>query len=175
MLQAARPLGKWGFEVVREDGRAEMGLAKEAPREGRVSRVWGHADISMLNQKLVCNPPPAPTTTCLKTSSLISIPTEMTPHYWFSEILQKPQGMVLSNTKKRTVCSITKAPVKWLTDCLTAQKLPVSGELSSNCFVFFSSGICKCWYEANTTLRFHQRSEIEYNCSADKTWWHNYL
>lgn len=70
-----------------------MRLAKEAPHEGSVGRVWGQADVSMLNQKLVCSPPPAPTTACLKTSSLISVPTEMTPHYWFPEILWKSQGM----------------------------------------------------------------------------------
>lgn len=70
-----------------------MRLAKKAPHEGSVGRVWGQAGISMLNQKLVCSPPPAPTTACLKTSSLISVPTEMTPHYWFPEILWKSQGM----------------------------------------------------------------------------------
>lgn len=80
-MQDSRPLREWGFRAAREDGWEEMRLAKEAPHEGSVGRVWGQADVSMLNQKLVCSPPPAPTTACLKTSSLISVPTEMIPHY----------------------------------------------------------------------------------------------
>lgn len=80
-MQEARPLRGWGFGMARDDGWEERGLAKEAPHEGSVGRVWGQAGISMLNQKLVCSPPLAPTTACLKTSSLISVPTEMTSHY----------------------------------------------------------------------------------------------
>lgn len=196
-----------------------MRLAKKAPHEGSVGRVWGQAGISMLNQKLVCSPPPAPTTACLKTSSLISVPTEMTPHYWFPEILWKSQGMKKCSWRneqfavslKHPLCGL-ELPNQQLKNYLSVGNFH-PGVLGFVCsfvsvgFVFFCCFfvcleffcvvfVCVClllvfvgglfcfflvrfasvgWYKANTILCFHQSSEIEHNCSADKMWRHSNL